>query len=120
MKQILLAKLYKDYISLVENSSDFRLSGNTPYQQAVQNLEEDAELWSAQLGVSIKLESRREPEEESYDLDGKTVKSTRYNTCLYALVEDDDFAWMTLNLGTINPSSRLTSTEQRGWCFAWL
>jgi hypothetical protein len=116
MNQLLLARLDKDYITQVENGSNFRLSGATPYQQAVENILEDVELWSAQLGVKVQLNTELEVVEDD-EFNG--VKLTRRYTCLYATVDDNDYAWMVMNLGKIEPSTGLVNTEDRGWCFRW-
>jgi hypothetical protein len=116
MNQVLLARLDKDYVTQVENGSNFRLTGNAPYQQAVENLQEDVEAWSAQLGVNLQLNSELEVVEETV---AGSAKLTRRYTCLYATVDDNDYAWMAMNLGNIQPSTGLTFTDHRGWCFRW-
>jgi len=65
--------------------------------------------------VNLQLDTRAEVfEEESFGVDIK-----RTHTCLYAVATEDDYAWMMMNLGKIQPSTEIGHTVDRGWCFLW-
>lgn len=112
VKKILLASMDKNYLAV---DSTLNSSHISPYDQAVKNLNEDICQWSEGSGVEAQLISMNVIDHE-YEVGAKI---TRERTQLYALVDHDEHAWFTMMLGSIEPSTRLTHNEDRGWCFAW-
>lgn len=113
--KILLVDLDKDYIRRVENGADFRLNHDL-FQEAVVNLEQDIKYWTAESGIVLTLQIINEVISETHN----KYPVSRSHTRVYAVTEsEDDVAWIKLSLGQLDPATRLTHGQVRGWQFQW-
>ncbi len=126
---ILLVNLDKDYISAAEqkeersilksgNLSLVRDMGYNLFDQALNNLRIDVEMWKATSGVDMALTVKsvlvHDEDNDNY------YKTSRTYTRVYGtLTKADDLAWFKLQFGDFKPSTKLVHYQSRGWQFEW-
>ena len=126
---ILLVNLDKDYISAAEQKEERSIlkSGNLNlvrdmgynlFDQALNNLRIDVEMWKATSGVDMALTVKsvlvHDEDNDNY------YKTRRTYTRVYGtLTKADDLAWFKLQFGDFKPSTKLVHYQSRGWQFEW-